>query len=179
MPKTIIVRSRREAERVSKALLNRGFSPDTSHETRKLIEYGEKLGRSSSYGPVYVQFCDNWECGDNDGYRGFDDRITYEAWAGTEETLPFKKGDKIRIESRPPTYSSAASGRDGRDRVDYPHTFTVEKIVYKSDTDHIAIYDGQYGWTYSDLLSKVGGSSKFIEVKDDDIKEIVMKRRRR
>ncbi len=88
--------------------------------------------------------------------------------------LPFKPGDKVIIESKPREWSSGEDGRCGLGDVTYPYTFTVEKI---GDHDtHIAIFDGLYGWTYSeDKFKKVGSSSKFAEARDEKV--TILKRR--
>ncbi|MBC7088763.1 MAG: hypothetical protein H5T96_09915, partial [Tissierellales bacterium] len=86
-----------------------------------------------------------------------------------EESLPFKVGDKVRIKSTPDEWSSALNQNDGRYKVKYPYEMIIEAIEYRKDTNHIAISDGLYGWTYKpDLFEKVEEQEWWKSLKKGD-----------
>jgi len=73
--------------------------------------------------------------------------------------LPFKVGDKVKIISKPREWSSGEGGSMGLGLVKYPYEFTVKRIA--DHDDHIAIFDGKYGWTYfSDTFQLQKGIKK-------------------
>lgn len=89
-----------------------------------------------------------------------------------EKIYPCKIGDKITILKRPLYWTHEAGGCDGLDKVIYPYTFTVKKIV-DSDNTWFAIFDGQYGWCWDKKGNNPMVLTKNISKKEVSLREII------
>jgi hypothetical protein len=71
----------------------------------------------------------------------------------------FQIGKTYIVSTRPKTWGSQAGGDSGLDKVNYPYTFTIKKIVKGINGN--SIFDGKYGWFSKTLIT----SSCYLKTK--------------
>jgi len=81
----------------------------------------------------------------------------------------FKKGTQFIITSKPTIWSSYLNDNNPlKSNIKYPYKSTIIEIKH---TDHMAMTDGFYGWSLTDLIDD--GRIEIVNIKEERKKKLI------